>query len=368
MSPSTSSRLAGPSPTAQTDQAFLRTLFRQGEATRAQIARETGISKPTISEAAARLEKAGLILPVGEVGPAGRGRAAVLYGPARSFGHAAAVVIERGRLVVRCLDLNGGRLFDETVTESLPFQEAVGATADLLASNLPRLGTPRRHAAISVAAPVHPTTHVVRPFGEPLRSDQANNLRAALGLDDTPDVLIDNDVNWAARAHADLCPGTFLYVYLGAGVGSSLIIDGHIYPGVSGAAGEIGLVPLRRGRPLMQELVESAIGHPEGSSIDLDRAQELFSAGPSPDTEVVTEALTDAIVIAVTMLDPGCVILGGPMSTAPGLVEAVTQGVDAQAFSPVDVVLGDPEETSPVEGVTRAAVTGLRATALAAVG
>ena len=51
-----------------------------GAASRAQLARETGLSKPTVSSALAALEEAGLVHEVGTQTPE-RGRVAVLYAP-----------------------------------------------------------------------------------------------------------------------------------------------------------------------------------------------------------------------------------------------------------------------------------------------
>ncbi|WP_181809037.1 helix-turn-helix domain-containing protein, partial [Streptomyces shenzhenensis] len=51
-----------------------------GSASRAQLARQTGLSKPTVSSALAALRSAGLVHEVGTHVPE-RGRTAVLYAP-----------------------------------------------------------------------------------------------------------------------------------------------------------------------------------------------------------------------------------------------------------------------------------------------
>ena len=68
-----------------------------GAASRAQLARETGLSKPTVSSALAALEAAGLVHEVGTLAPE-RGRTAVLYAPDPAAGHVLGIDVGRGWL------------------------------------------------------------------------------------------------------------------------------------------------------------------------------------------------------------------------------------------------------------------------------
>ncbi|MFE0516863.1 MarR family transcriptional regulator, partial [Streptomyces sp. NPDC058964] len=77
-----------------------------GAASRAQLARETGLSKPTVSSALAALEAAGLVHEVGTHAPE-RGRIAVLYAPDPAAGYALGVDIGPSRLRVAVADLDG---------------------------------------------------------------------------------------------------------------------------------------------------------------------------------------------------------------------------------------------------------------------
>lgn len=71
-------------------------------------------------------------------------------------------------------------------------------------------------------------------------------IRAEFGLP----VVMDNDVR--AGAYGELCLGAgrafrhFLFAALGTGVGSGIVLDGQIYRGPFGSAGEFGHIPVRR--------------------------------------------------------------------------------------------------------------------------
>ncbi|HEX8854188.1 MAG TPA: MarR family transcriptional regulator, partial [Thermoleophilaceae bacterium] len=60
------------------ERALLEDLRRRGPASRADLARASGLSKPTVSQALANLESVGLVRAVGPATPA-RGRTALLY-------------------------------------------------------------------------------------------------------------------------------------------------------------------------------------------------------------------------------------------------------------------------------------------------
>ena len=82
------------------------------------------------------------------------------------------------------------------------------------------------------------------------RVDVTGILRAALG---TP-VLLNNDANLGALAEgrygAAIGASNFIYVKVGTGIGCGLVIDGKIYRGSSGVAGEFGHFTVDKDGPL----------------------------------------------------------------------------------------------------------------------
>src|SRR3954466_13845700 len=78
--------------------ALMQRLREGGPLSRAQLARDTGLSKPTVSQALAELETAGLVRPIGLAAPS-RGRTAILYEPDPTAGYV--VGIDIGRAWIR---------------------------------------------------------------------------------------------------------------------------------------------------------------------------------------------------------------------------------------------------------------------------
>src|SRR5438067_10143389 len=86
--------------------ALLERLRRNGPLSRADLARQSGLSKPTVSQALADLEEAGLVRVVGRAAPS-RGRTAMLYEPDPRAGYVVGIDIGRAWIRVAVADLAG---------------------------------------------------------------------------------------------------------------------------------------------------------------------------------------------------------------------------------------------------------------------
>ena len=343
-----------------TDQTFLGYLLSHGTGTRAEIARITGISKPTISDSASRLQSAGLIVEAGEALPRGRGRRAMIYQANPDYGHVSAVVLERRHHVVRSLDFCGELRWEERSETDMTFSEGIAWAKKHLTAAANHLATPCRAATISVAAPVDPGTGVVQPMaGAPL-GGVVPDITAALGLVDVPRVRVDNDVNWAARAEATDTTKeperSFLYVYLGAGIGGALVAEGRVIRGANGAAGEISFLRTPKGTTLHAELSSLSFGSPDHSSIDIDLALAALQAPDNDEARYATDLLAQAVLDAATVFDPGTVVLSGPLSAADLLIERLRARVEAGRIAPVTLTRGRADDELLVAGVSRHAV------------
>ena len=85
---------------------MLEHLRAAGPSSRPGLARIAGLSKPTVSQALANLERAGLVRPVGPASPS-LGRTAMLYEADPTAGYVVGVDIGRDWIRVAAADLSG---------------------------------------------------------------------------------------------------------------------------------------------------------------------------------------------------------------------------------------------------------------------
>jgi predicted NBD/HSP70 family sugar kinase len=319
------------------ERALLEALRRAGPSTRPELARIAGLSKPTVSQALANLEGAGLVRPIGPATPS-PGRTAMLYEVDPTAGYVVGIDIGRSWIRVAAADLSG-----HIVARSDERNRERSATA------LVRMVSAVAHDVVDaagltwdqVAHTVVGGPGVFDPDSDRLllapnlpgwsRPGLMNSLREAL----PPSVALDNDANLAAVGERSYGSGrdadTFVYVSIGTGIGMGIIIDGELYRGAHGAAGEVAYLPLSgdgdagadrdaRLRGIMEAaasadaVVRTAkrLGMAGASS-----AKRVFSAARAGDelalAVVQAEAERLALIVGTVaaILDPEFVLLGG---------------------------------------------------------
>src|SRR4051795_2448617 len=195
------------------------------QATRAEIAAASGLSKPTVSESVRRLEAAGAVVDTGER-TTGRGRIGTYYALPAATGCALVMSIAPEGVRAEALDVYGDIV-----------ARAHGENTRALSSVAEELGGPFRLAVVSAADPVDRATgRLVELPDAPFLLGALDPPAVLAELVDGP-VTVDNDVNWAARAEHRT--HDFVYLYLGEGVGAAVLSDGEVRRGHTGLAGEI---------------------------------------------------------------------------------------------------------------------------------
>ena len=230
-----------------TDEHVLRALMEQRRLTRAQLAARTGLSKPTVSDSVRRLCEAGLLADTGER-TTGRGRVGSYYGLAEDIGSALVVNVAPEGIVAELLDAHGDVISTATADVARPAQSAqvvealttAARTVQKDVSQQPRL------AVVSAADPVDRATgRLVHLPDSPFLLGELSPTDVLAGLVDGP-VMVDNDVNWAARAERDATDSQqlddFAYLHLGEGLGCAVVNDGVVRRGHAGLVGEIAHV------------------------------------------------------------------------------------------------------------------------------
>jgi glucokinase len=162
-------------------------------------------------------------------------------------------------------------------------------------------------------------------------------------------VVVDNDANAAAMAEVRFGKppsNTFIYVTLGTGVGGTIVVNGEVFRGATGGAGEIGHVIVRcddtsttTGHPWRAGTVEEYVGAraleaAAGCTIDV-LAQHVHEEQPAA-LAIIDEAARVlaaglASVMAVTGI-PSLVIGGGIAQALPKLVHRCSSMLQSRAL------------------------------------
>ncbi|MER7755071.1 ROK family transcriptional regulator [Kitasatospora sp. NPDC097643] len=330
---------------------LLELLRTGGGSSRAQLARDTGLSKPTVSAALAALEQAGLVRAAGRVAPE-RGRTAVLYEVEPTAGHVLGVDIGRARLRVAVADLAGtvvarrdvanrGRSADAVADAVVAAAHEATAEAGLAAADIVHavIGTPgvwdeeRRGVRYATSLP---------GWGRPGLFD-----RIGEGLGTA--VTVANDANLAALGEYTLGAGRgsrmFAYLLVGTGLGVGVVKDGELLVGAHGALGEIGMVPLPgpagagfgsgsgsgAEEPVVTIEQEAAAEAVVRTAVELGMpgtptARQVFERARAGDPAAVgavdreVTQLAYALAVLSAVLDPDRVVLGGGIGSSADLL------------------------------------------------
>ncbi len=238
------------------DRAALELLLTGGPMTRAQVGEQTGLSKVTASQLLARLEERGLVEAVGEQA-GGPGPNAALYAVVPSTAYVAGLHVEHDEVSAGVADVTG-----RVVTEVSVDPNGTGNPVELVHGAVAAACVSAGVELSSLRALVIGTPGVLDPHtGDPRL---AFNLPAwhegvleALRSDLRRPVTIENDVNLAAMAEraVGVAQGVddFVLMWIGVGLGLATVIGGRLHRGVSGAAGEIGYLPVP-GVPLPKDV------------------------------------------------------------------------------------------------------------------
>jgi predicted NBD/HSP70 family sugar kinase len=343
---------------ALNEQLLLEHIRRLGRCSRAELARVSGLSKPTVSLALANVERSGLVQEAGQRTGV-PGRSAVLYEIRPEAGYVLGLDIGHQYLRGAIADLTGDVIARSAlrtrassvsgrVAELIRLADELCGDAGVTRSGITQtvIGSPGvydpRHNAIALAGEL-------AGWGKPA---VLSELRAAFG----DQLLVENDVDAAALAEREHGHGrqvrTFTFVWIGTGIGMGLVIEGNLHRGVHGVAGEIAYMPITAGRGSDPEdarrrgpleaagsaaaIVRAARRAGMRGAVSARRVFEAAATGDERAIAVVTdeaELVARAVCAIVTVVDPELVVLGGGIGQAPGFAAAVA--VELRKLAPV---------------------------------
>jgi predicted NBD/HSP70 family sugar kinase len=339
------------------EQLLLEHIRQRGPCSRAELARVSGLSKPTVSLALGNVERAGLVRIAGQRTGV-PGRSAQLYELAPDAGLVLALDIGHDYVRGALAGLTGEvRARSELRARAT---SARGRVAELvaLADSLCRAAGVGRSAVTQtvIGSPgvYDPRRNAMKFTGGGLPGwdspAQLAGLREAFG----PSLVMENDVDAAAlaeQAHGHgRNVGHFAFVHFGTGIGMGLVIGGQLLRGAHGVAGEIAFMPLSDGADLDERearkrgefeaaasssaIVRAARKAGLRGALSARRVFEAAAAGDQRAVAVVAgeaRLAAKAICVVVTVVDPELIVLGGGIGQAPGFADLVGSELDQMA-------------------------------------
>lgn len=358
--------------------AVMEAIVQSGPISRASIAKQTGLSKQTISEIVRHLEDDGWVRETGRT--SGHvGRTAVTYEIVPSAAYIAAVDLGGTKVRVAIVDLTC-QVFAEEVAPTDPRggQYVVEQITELCWRAADAQGIVRERVRLAVVgapgAPQHGTGRILLApnIAHFDTMDVASAFEEALGID----VMLENDVNLAVLGENWLGQGqgidNLAYIAVGTGVGGGLMLGGQLVHGAINAAGELGFLPFGADPFDAESLRAGAYERVTGSIGIMSRYQDL--TGNKASVPEIFDRANDGDTAALRVLDdtaknlalgigaicavanPQKVILGGSIGVRTELIDRV------KGFMPL--VFPMPVEIEASILGSRAAIIGAAAIGL----
>lgn len=358
-------------------------LIRYGRArTRGDLQEATGLSRMTVAQRVDALLAAALIREAGTDRPSGGRRPTRLeFNIEHSIVVAATVDTTHSRVALT--DLSGRILADHSIDLAVVDgpERVLHGIVESIHGLLARTDTPVARVSgigISVPGPVDPRTS--RPSQPPIMPGWDAYPIAEFLHDAVPvPVLVENDANAMAIGEHSAgfkdCPSLAL-VKISTGIGTGIVINGRVYQGIDGGAGDIGhvrlgdhpdvvcqcgargcLAAVASGRAIAQKL--TALGIEASSGRDVG---DLLARGNVEALRLTHDAgrrIGEVMATVVCLINPGVLLIGGALASSSllsGVRETLYPMSLPRATRNLDVRLATMGDKAGIIGMTRLVV------------
>jgi predicted NBD/HSP70 family sugar kinase len=358
-------------------------LVRTGRAgTRGELQELTGLSRSTLGLRLDGLLRNGWLVEAGSTASTGGRPPTVLrFDPGHAVVLAADLDTRHARAAV--LDLAGEVLAEKSGELVVADGPAVvlDTIADWFTALLAESGRTADEIAgigLSVPGPVeYDTGLVIRPPIMPGWDEYP--IRDHLGRRFDVPVFVDNDANAMALGEQAAgypdCPA-FVLVKVSTGIGAGVVIDGSVFRGIDGGAGDIGHIRVRdagdakcqcgslgclaavaSGGALAGALSELGVTARSGADV-----RELIEAGQPDALRLAREAgrrVGEVLATVVSVLNPGVLMIAGDLADhhfVTGVHEVLYQATLPRATRHLEVVTGRLADRAALQGVGRLVV------------
>jgi predicted NBD/HSP70 family sugar kinase len=333
--------------------AILRLLRERGTLARADLAKELGMTRNTASNIVSDLLDAGLVVET-EYRRSGAGRPGLLLELSPHGGFAIGAEIDISRIIVVAVDLRGKILWRETagVKAANTLEETCRTAEQLVEAGLAwgkAEGYPPLGIGLGLAGLVDAESGMLT-YAPSLQWQDVpfrDTWEARFGLP----VLLDNEANTSAMGYYTYSDRSnalnLAYLSIGVGMAAGLILEGRLFRGSDGYAGQAGHMKIRPdGEPCTcgdHGCWVTEVGMPaltrrhDAGSITPEEAAQALRLGESSVAAIaddMADMLGLGIVNLVNLFNLDTVILGGAMRPMlPFMLERAQGVVDQRALA-----------------------------------
>jgi predicted NBD/HSP70 family sugar kinase len=336
----------------------LRTLEEKGPISRAALARETHMSTPTVHSIVAHFLAKGVITELG-AGKSTGGRRPILLELNPNAGYVVGVAISGSSVKVCTSNLRESLICQHSTSAKKlgRGKEAITGIAETVEKVIEMSDLPKdKVLSVGVAVP-----GIIDPIsGELSLAPQLgwNQIPVGRLLFEKLNIPVYVERNVSAAAFAELQCGVgkdgvrdFVFISISEGIGASIVMDGELYRGSLGAAGEIGYMITDLGwfgardvtgfgcletfgdnRALTEALaVDTSKGLMAGDEVDSPALVSVAKGQTSNTLENVRQTadhLAAALTNIAVLLNPGALVIGGDILEIPVLAEFVLNCID----------------------------------------
>ncbi|MDF7797843.1 ROK family protein [Pontiellaceae bacterium B1224] len=332
--------------------AILKLLRERGTLARADLAKELGMTRNTASNIVTDLLQAGLVVET-EFRRSGAGRPGLLLELAPNGGFAVGAEIDINRIIVIAADFNGEILWEQSsgISPSKPKDDCIREAEQLvqdaldwgkgeglkpLGIGLGLAGLVDSENGMLTYAPTLNWTHV------PFRSMWEERFELP--------IYIDNEANTSAlgyHTYSDRSKAKNLaYLSIGVGMAAGLMLEGHLFHGSNGFAGQAGHMKIRtdgvnctcgdKGCWVTEVSITALSRKADLPDLDLRSVAQLLREHDAKLLEVsdeMAEMLGLGIANLVNLFNLDTVVLGGAMRPVlPYMLEKTRAVVDQRAL------------------------------------
>jgi predicted NBD/HSP70 family sugar kinase len=357
---------------------------------RAEIARRTGLSRSTVSSLVTDLQADGLVVERAEgtstaYGDQG-GRPPIMLSFDASAGAAVGIDFGHRHLRVAVSDLASNVLAQRELALDTDHsaEDGLDAATELVTQALDDAGVERSRvvgAGVGLPGPIEQSSGVVGSaailpgwVGVPAAEEMHRRL-------DLP-VVVDNDANLGALAEAAFGAGRdasdLVYIKASSGIGAGLILNGRLYRGTSGLAGELGHVLADReglvcrcgNRGCLETVASSGalvelLHRSHGTDVTVAEMVRMARDGDLGSQRVIGDAgraIGRAVADLLNVLNPELVVVGGDLAAAgeillEGVRESITRAALPAAAGASRVVAGVLGDRAQVLGAVALVVS-----------